>query len=240
MFCLNMLAIALELARGRTRPTRTWPRKFFEHFVYIAHAMSDMGGEGIELWDEEDGFFYDVLHLPGGDIQPLKVRSLVGLIPLFAVEVLEPDNRGQAAAASSAACSGSCGTGPTSGTTSSRQETAGWPDALPALPRERASDCAASCGYMLDEAEFLSPHGIRALSRYHRDHPYVFRVDGREHRVDYEPAESTTGLFGGNSNWRGPDLVPDELPADRGAPAVRPLLRRRASRWSSRRARARR
>src|SRR6266849_1803487 len=158
MYCLNMLAISIELARDNPAYEDV-ASKFFEHFVYISRAMSHMGHEGIELWNEEDGFFYDVLHTPAGGV-PMKVRSLVGLVPLFSVQVIEPE------------------------------------------------DLERVLSYMLDEREFLSPHGIRALSQYHRDHPYVLGVNGMEHRVDYEPAESSTGLFGGNSNWRGPIWFP--------------------------------
>ena len=207
MYCLNMLAIALELAEDNPA-YEDMASKFFEHFVYIAHAMNDIGGEGIELWDEEDGFFYDVLHMPDGAVMPLKVRSLVGLIPLFAV-------RGPRAGERRARCR-------------SFQRRMKWFLREPArAPRPLRDGSAARTAksrrllslvsgerlrrvlrYMLDEAEFLSPYGIRALSRYHKDHPYVLQVDGAEHRVDYEPAESTTGLFGGNSNWRGPIWFP--------------------------------
>jgi len=205
MFCLNMLAIALELARENPA-YEDMASKFLEHFVYIAHAMGDMGGEGIELWDETDGFFYDVLHTPSGDAVPIRVRSLVGLVPLFAVQVLEPENL--------------------AGLSQFERRMLWFLRNRPHLrehfvaqetPEGEARRLLALVsgdrlrrvlGYMLDEAEFLSPHGIRALSRYHKAHPYVFRLDGHEHRVDYEPAESTTGLFGGNSNWRGPVWFP--------------------------------
>jgi len=204
-FCLNMLAIALELAEDDPA-YEDMASKFFEHFVYIAHAMSDMGGEGIELWNEADGFFYDVLHMPDGTVTPLKVRSLVGLTPLFAVQVIEPSNVAHLP---------------------QFQRRMQWflrnrPQLRDHVVRHEGEDGAPRyllslvsgrrlrrvLGYMLDEAEFLAPHGIRALSRYHRDHPYVLHFDGTEHRVDYEPAESTTGLFGGNSNWRGPVWFP--------------------------------
>jgi hypothetical protein len=204
MFCLNMLAIALELARENPA-YEDMASKFFEHFVYIAHAMSSMGAEEIELWNEEDGFFYDVLHTPDGTT-PLKVRSMVGLVPLFAVQVLEPENL----------------TGlpnfqrrmmwflrnrPDLRNHVIRQDTAaGHTRRL--LSLVSGDRLRRVLRYMLDEAEFLSPYGIRALSRYHRDHPYVLQMNGQEHRVDYEPAESTTGLFGGNSNWRGPIWFP--------------------------------
>ena len=165
-----------------------------------------MGGEEIQLWNEEDGFFYDVIHLPDGSLQPLKVRSVVGLIPLFAVETIEPEMESYL---------------------SSFWRRMKWfirnrpelrnhiiPQVRPdgktrrLLSLVNGERLARVLRYMLDGSEFLSPHGIRALSRYHLDHPYVFSSDGREYRVDYEPAESSTGLFGGNSNWRGPIWFP--------------------------------
>jgi hypothetical protein len=205
MYCLNMLAIALELAR-EDPAYEDVASKFWEHFVYIAYAMNNLGDEGIELWDEADGFYYDVLHLPDGQHFPLKVRSMVGLIPLFAVETLEPellarlpgfkrrlewfiDNRPDLTR--NLAC----------------MRTPGHEEQrlLSIVDRDRLRRVLR---YMLDEEEFLSPYGIRALSRVHRDHPYTLSVNGMEHRVDYEPAESSTGLFGGNSNWRGPIWFP--------------------------------
>jgi hypothetical protein len=205
MYCLNMLAISLELAK-ENRAYEGVASKFFEHFVYICRAMSNLGDEGLALWSREDGFFHDVLHLPDGRHFPLKVRSLVGLIPLFAVETLESEvvdrlprfkkrmqwfleNRPEFA---------------------SHVESRTGPDGglcrfLSLVNGERLRSVL---GYMLDEEEFLSPHGVRSLSRVHRDRPYVLGLNGTEHRVDYVPAESTTGLFGGNSNWRGPVWLP--------------------------------
>ena len=204
MYCLNMLTIALELARDN-RAYEDVASKFFEHFVYICRAMNNIGGEKIELWDREDGFFYDVLHLPSGVTTHMKVRSMVGLIPLFAVETLDSDlvdslprfkhrmqwfieNRPDFAQHLE--------------TQSQDGEVRRF---LSLVNRDRLKSVLR---YMLDEEEFLSPYGIRALSRYHKDHPYVVSVLGQEHRVDYEPAESGTGLFGGNSNWRGPVWFP--------------------------------
>ncbi|HSE57676.1 MAG TPA: glucosidase [Nitrospiraceae bacterium] len=204
MYCLNMLAIALELARDN-RAYEDVASKFFEHFVYICRAMNNIGGEKIELWNKEDGFFYDVLHLPDGRTLPLKVRSMVGLIPLFAVETLDSDlidqlprfkhrmqwfmeNRPDFASH-----------------VETQSEDGGVRRFLSLVNRTRLKKVLL---YMLDEQEFLSPHGVRALSQYHRAQPYVFSMMGMEHRVDYEPAESTTGLFGGNSNWRGPVWLP--------------------------------
>jgi len=205
MYTLNLLAIATELAR-HDPAYEDVASKFWEHFIYIAHAMTNRGNDGIELWNEEDGFFYDVLHLPDGSRRPLKVRSMVGLIPLFAVETLEPellerltgfrrrlewfiDNRPDLT--SNVACMRTPGRG-------ERR----------LLSIVNADQLRSVLRVMLDEREFLSPYGIRALSRAHKDHPYVLQVNGHEHRVDYEPAESSTGLFGGNSNWRGPIWFP--------------------------------
>jgi len=204
MYCLNMLTIALELARDN-RAYEDVASKFFEHFVYICRAMNNIGGETIELWDREDGFFYDVLHLPNGATTHMKIRSMVGLIPLFAVETLDSElidslprfkhrmqwfieNRPDFAQHLE--------------TQSQDGEVRRF---LSLVNRDRLRSVLR---YMLDEEEFLSPYGIRALSRYHKDHPYVMSVMGHEHRVDYEPAESGTGLFGGNSNWRGPIWFP--------------------------------
>ncbi len=204
MYCLNMLAIALELARENTAYEDV-ASKFFEHFVYISRAMNNLGGRGIELWNPQDGFYYDVLTLPDGRNMQLKIRSMVGLIPLFAVETLQPES-----------------IDPLPGFKrrmqwflENRQELSEYVEiqSTPAGPRRFMSlvnrdRLQLVLRYMLDEEEFLSPYGIRALSRYHRDHPYVLEVQGREYRVEYEPAESRTALFGGNSNWRGPVWFP--------------------------------
>ena len=203
MFCLNMLAMALELAR-ESPAYEDVASKFFEHFVYIAHAMDDRGGEGMRLWNDEDGFFYDVLRCPSGWRVPLKVRSMVGLIPLFAVETLDAeiidklpgfkrrmqwfiDNRPEFREHLQV----------------DGQQRGRW--LLSIVNREQLPQVLR---YMLDEAEFFSPYGIRAVSRHHQENPYVFSLDGHQHRVDYEPAESSTSLFGGNSNWRGPIWFP--------------------------------
>jgi mannosylglycerate hydrolase MGH1-like protein len=204
-YCLNMLAIALELA-GEDRSYEDVASKFFEHFAWIAEAMNNLGGEGIELWDEEDGFYYDVLHLPNGSKSQLKVRSLVGLIPLFAVETLDSEllnrmpgfrKRMDWFLQNRPAMQRHVATGKSS---SGAERIL-----LSVLDRSRLRRVLTR---MLDEAEFLSPHGIRSLSAYHREHPYLLPVDGVMYQVDYEPAESTTGLFGGNSNWRGPVWFP--------------------------------
>jgi len=205
MYCLNMLAIALELARENPA-YEGMASKFFEHFVYIAHAMNDLGGEGISLWDEQDGFYYDVLHLPDGEHFPLRVRSMVGLIPLYAVETLEPDildtlpgfkRRMQWFIDNKPELREHIRTTPGSG--------GGTRYLLSIVDCERLPKVLR---YMLDESEFLSEYGIRALSRVHHDNPFMLEANGMSHRVDYEPAESSTGLFGGNSNWRGPIWFP--------------------------------
>jgi hypothetical protein len=205
MYCLNMLAIALELAK-EDPAYEDVASKFFEHFVYIAQAISNLGGEGISLWDDQDGFFYDVLHFPSGAHEFLKIRSMVGLIPLLAVETLEPEVVDKLPGF--------------------KRRMQWFLDNAPHVPghiemTERSAhgvrrllslvnrnQLTSVLRYMLDEAEFFSPYGIRALSRVHREHPYVMHVNSHEYRVDYEPAESSTGLFGGNSNWRGPVWFP--------------------------------
>jgi hypothetical protein len=204
MYCLNMLAIALELARENP-VYEDVASKFFEHFVYICDAINNLGGAGIELWNIEDGFYYDVLNMTNGKRLPIKVRSMVGLIPLYAVETLDPaivdslagfKRRMQWFIENRPSLSEHIET---------KSTDEGPQRFLSLVNRHRLKRVLH---YMLDENEFLSPYGIRAVSRYHRDHPYTLKVDGMEYRVDYEPAESSTGLFGGNSNWRGPVWFP--------------------------------
>lgn len=206
MFCLDMLTIALELALDNPVYAEL-ACKFFEHFIYIAGAMDRIGINDDELWDEEDGFYYDVLSLPGGRSRRIKVRSMVGLIPLFASAVFSADevleklptfkervlhfveeNATLMSQISNPAEPGVAGR-----------------SLLSPVNKKKLQRILAR---MLDEAEFLSPYGIRALSHYHKEHPYIFTVDNHVYRVDYEPAESSTGLFGGNSNWRGPVWMP--------------------------------
>jgi len=205
MFCLIMLDMSLELAM-EDPAYEDCASKFFEHFVYIAHAMNDLGGLGIELWDEKDGFYYDVLHMENGFHYPLKVRSMVGLIPLFPVTTLEPEmvnklpgfkRRMQWFIDHSPELAGHIDM--------SQQTKDGPRRLLSIVNRERL---VRVLRYMLDESEFLSPHGVRALSKFHQEHPYTLHLDGYTHTVDYEPAESTTAMFGGNSNWRGPVWFP--------------------------------
>src|SRR6185503_10650965 len=204
-YCATMLSMALELAT-EDPAYEDVASKFFEHFVAIADAINTVGVTG--LWDERDGFYYDKLHLDA-QLIPVRVRSLVGLIPLLACENIEweslerlpgfkrrmqwfLDNRPEMAAH-------------TSYMETRDVEGDGKDDhtrRLLAIPtRERLEKVLQ---YVLDESEFLSPHGIRSVSRVHRESPAVFRLNDTEYRVDYEPAESRTGLFGGNSNWRGP------------------------------------
>jgi hypothetical protein len=204
MYCLNMMKIAIELATMVDPLYEDVASKFFEHFLYIAHAMNEMGDGG--LWDETDGFFYDSLHLPDGTLLRMRVRSMVGLIPLFAVDTMEqetidklpgfrrrmewftthrPDLCGNLASLSR------------QGVEQRRL--------LSVVTRARLVRITER---MLAEAEFLSPYGIRSLSKFHDANPYKMHVNGQEYRVDYEPAESRTGLFGGNSNWRGPVWFP--------------------------------
>jgi hypothetical protein len=201
MYCLNLLAIAMELASGDAAYEDV-ASKFWEHFLYIANAMNHLGSDGAGMWDERDGFFYDVLNMPDGGHLPLKVRSIVGLIPLFAVETLEPGICDRLEGfmrrlnwfvahrqdlTRNVACTHAPGEG-----------------ARRLLSIVDSEQLRRILRVMLDEGEFLSPYGIRAVSQVHREHPYVLRANGSEYRVDYEPGESSTGLFGGNSNWRGP------------------------------------
>jgi hypothetical protein len=205
MYSLNMLAIALELAKDDPAYEDV-ASKFFEHFVYIAHAMNDIGIGGRALWNNEDGFYYDVLHLPNGEEHFLKIRSMVGLIPLFAVETLEPEivdrlpdfkRRMQWFVENH--------TDMPEHIEMTQRSALGVRRLLSLVNRKQLKRILCR---MLDETEFLSPYGVRALSRYHLDHPYEVIVNGHVNRVSYEPAESTSGLFGGNSNWRGPVWFP--------------------------------
>jgi hypothetical protein len=205
MYCLNLLRIALELAREDSAYEDV-ASKFWEHFLYIAEAINHLGDDGVGMWDEEDGFFYDALHMPDGRHMPLKVRSIVGLIPLFAVETLEPRlidqfpgfrRRMQWFIENRPDLTYNVASMEVPGKGERRLLSIVDPDQLRRILKRT-----------LDEDEFLSPHGIRSVSRVHRDHPYVLQCDGAEHSVNYEPAESRTELFGGNSNWRGPVWFP--------------------------------
>jgi len=205
LFCQNMIEIAIELAT-HDRIYEELGAKFVDHFFWIAAAMNRPGEEG--MWDEEDGFYYDVLRLPDGSARRLKVRSMVGLLPLCAATIIEPWQREQVSQAMVV----------------TYERMRQMPELLkfihPTGPGHRGVEDRGISALlnperlrrvltkMLDEQEFLSPFGIRSLSKYHQEQPYVLHVDGQEHRVDYAPAESTTGAFGGNSNWRGPIWFP--------------------------------
>jgi hypothetical protein len=204
LFCQNMIEISAELAWHRPAYADMC-LKFCEHFLWIATALIHAGGD-VGMWDEEDGFFYDVLRLPDGRAQRLKVRSMVGLLPLCAVTSFDatilsryPDMQARFRRFLNA-----------------RQEIKAFihdPTKLGYAGRRLASvldepKLRRVLARMLDENEFLSPHGIRALSRHHAEQPYVFNVDGHDYRVSYLPAESDSGMFGGNSNWRGPIWTP--------------------------------
>jgi hypothetical protein len=196
MYSLNLLAIAMELAEDDPAYEDV-ASKFWEHFLYIANAMTHLGNDGVGMWDKIDGFFYDF---------PMRIRSMVGLIPLFAVETLEPrlmaklpgfkrrmdwfiQNRKDLSA----------------NVASMRVKGMGERQLLAIV---KAGELRSILRYVLDENEFFSPYGIRALSREHKECPFVVEVGDQEYRVDYEPGESSTGLFGGNSNWRGPIWFP--------------------------------
>jgi hypothetical protein len=205
MYSLNLLRIAAELTSNNVAYADI-ASKFFEHFIYIVGAMSNLGQNNEGLWDEEDGFFYDQLRSPDNSIQKMKIRSIVGLIPLFATEVLDDsamiespifkdrmkwftDNRPDLAALVSRW----------------NEKNAQGKHLLSLLRGYRMKSLLR---YMLDENEFLSDHGIRSVSKYHLNNPYQVVVDGHEFSVKYTPAESDSGLFGGNSNWRGPVWIP--------------------------------
>jgi len=205
MYCLNMLTIALELAK--TDPSyEDMASKFFEHFLYISDAINYEIGDKIPLWDEEDGFYYDLLTLPNGTHYRLKARSMVGIIPLFAVATLSPEQLGQFKGFNKRL----------EWFLNNRKDLCEKiaPMGLPGNEGRRllaimnGDRLKRVLSKLLDEKEFLSPYGIRSLSKYHEDHPYALRLDSHEYTVNYEPGESSTRLFGGNSNWRGPIWFP--------------------------------
>jgi hypothetical protein len=207
MFCLDMLAMAMELAR-EDPSYEDIASKFFEHFVYIAQAMNDMGGDGIGLWDDKDGFYYDVLHLGQSTVLPMKVRSMVGLIPLFAIETFEPEDLARVPSF----CKRMQWFLDHNPDVREHVDTTqlspdGKPRVLLTIANRKKFERIYK--YLLDEKEFLAPNGLRALSKFHKDNPFVLSVAGHPPQsVDYEPAESTSNLFGGNSNWRGPIWFP--------------------------------
>jgi hypothetical protein len=205
MYSLDMMAIALELA-DEDPAYEDVASKFWEHFIYIARAMNHMGDDGLSLWNEEDGFFYDVLHSSDGSSMPLRVRSMVGLMPLYAVQTMSPElldampafkRRLEWFITNRSDLIGNMACMRTRGKKQRRLFSVATRPQLERILK-----------VMLDENEFLSAHGIRALSAYHREHPYMLELDGQSHVVNYEPAESSAGLFGGNSNWRGPIWFP--------------------------------
>jgi hypothetical protein len=205
MYSLNLMRIALELALHNP-VYEDIATKFFEHFLYIAQAMTNMAETGRGLWDQQDSFFYDVLHLHDDRVVPLKVRSMVGLIPLFAVETLEPDLL-RKLPGFDRRLNWFLDYRPDLAQLVSRWTKPGFGERrLLSLLRGHRMKCLLR--RMLDETEFLSDYGVRALSRHHLEHPYVFSDFGRELSVSYQPAESDSGLFGGNSNWRGPVWFP--------------------------------
>ena len=206
-YCLCMLEIAVILTEHDPVYEEVSFR-FLEHWAWITYAMDRIGENRDEMWDTQEGFFYDLLHFPNGDAQRLKIRSMVGLLPLCAATVFEP------------------------GTLTSHPRIIALVELFrkrhPEVIKQIAPDSASFIGYaerrlatvcnkqklerilgyMLDEDEFLSPYGLRSLSKYHRDHPFVLHFGGQEFKVEYLPAESNTGMFGGNSNWRGPIWLP--------------------------------
>jgi len=205
MYSLNLMRIALELAR-HNNVYEDIATKFFQHFLHIVEALNNIGEGGVGLWDEQDEFYYDVLNLPDGAMKPLKVRSMVGLIPLFAVETIEPSLL-EELPKFAARLNWLLENRPDLAKLVSRWSEPGIGDRrLLSIPRGHRMKRLLR--RMLDETEFLSEFGVRAISRHHLEHPYEFRADGTALSVGYQPAESASGLFGGNSNWRGPIWMP--------------------------------
>jgi hypothetical protein len=201
-FSQNMLELAVEIA-SHDPSYDDLAAKFMDHVIWISRAVSHVGADG--LWDEEDGFFYDVLRLPDGSATRLKVRSIVGLLPLCATSLTEPWDRQQVPSVMKLF----------------EERTRRMPEVLSNIFMGRRGHADRGImalvtperlrrvlAYMLDENEFLGAHGIRALSRCHLEHPYVINVEGREYKVKYVPGDSDSGMFGGNSNWRGPIWMP--------------------------------
>lgn len=204
MFCLNMLRISVEISL-HDPVYQDMASKFLEHFLYIAGSLNEMG-KGVSLWDDEDNFYYDLLHMPNGYSFPLKIRSMVGIIPLFAIETIDQDTLDRLPVF---------------------KRRVAWildnkPDLAELISRwhekgkKNTRILSLTRGYrmsnvlkrVLDQSEFLSEYGIRALSKFHEKNPYEFDYDGKKYTVNYTPGESTTALFGGNSNWRGPIWFP--------------------------------
>jgi hypothetical protein len=206
LYCAVMLQIALELAHHRSKAYEDIASKFFEHYIAVIDAINSVGGSG--LWDEEEGFYFDKLDHDDGRSISLKVRSMVGIAPLFAVCIMQRDtiaglkdfekrkkwfltNKEELSEYVSTA---KCGNEKVNGSE--------W---IAIAPRDRFQRVLQR---VLDESEFLSPHGIRALSRHHHDNPFEVELEGQRLRVRYTPAEGDSGMFGGNSNWRGPVWFP--------------------------------
>ena len=206
MYCLNLMSIALELARTN-KAYEDVATKFFEHFMYIAQAMNHMGGEKLELWSEKDEFFYDVLQVPNSHPFKLRIKSMVGLIPLFAVETIDPEVL-EELPQFKRRMDWFLEHRPEMANLVSRWEVKGAGGKRHLIALLRGHRMKRLLKHMLNEDEFLSPGGIRGLSREHADNPYILHVGNEEFRVDYEPGDSRTGLFGGNSNWRGPVWMP--------------------------------
>jgi hypothetical protein len=208
LFSQNMLEMASELA-VHDSSYEEMIVKFSQHFLFIADAMNRKGRDG--MWDEEDGFYYDLLRLPDGRAEKLKVRSLVGLLPLCATSILEKEQRDKVPNAMATI----------------RENQRRMPELMNSIHPTGPGNFGVNergilalvtpdrlrriLSRMLDENEFFGPHGIRSISKFHKDNPYKFYVNGQEFRVDYLPAESNTGMFGGNSNWRGPVWMPINL-----------------------------
>ena len=206
LYCQNMVQIAIELARHDRRYLEH-AQTMLEHYAWIAAATNHVGADGASMWDDEDGFFYDVLRRPDGSSIRLKVRSLVGLMPLVAATVLDPEVRSEfPELAEGAEQFLSRHPAVAAAMPGQRHQTRGDGPALFAMFDE--ARLRRILARMLDEEEFLGPHGIRSVSRWHAENPFVMHVDGRRYSVDYLPAESDTGMFGGNSNWRGPVWFP--------------------------------
>jgi hypothetical protein len=206
-YCQNMLDIALILCDYDSM-YEDIAFKFIQHFMWISYAMDRIGEHQDEMWDEQDGFFYDVLRLPNGQSMRLKIRSMVGLLPLCASTVVEAETATRfPKLAEMVALFRKRHPELVAHIAPTEQGFVGYKGRR-LLSILNKAELRRVLAYMLDENEFLGPHGVRSLSRYHLDHPFVFRVAGHEYKVEYLPAESNTGMFGGNSNWRGPVWMP--------------------------------
>jgi len=204
-YCLNMLGMAMELAQTNS-VYEDIASKFFEHFVSITNAINNFGGNG--LWDAEDGFYYDRVAQTSGNQIPLKIRSIVGLMPMIAVAVAPGETISRLPSFKKRMTWFMHNRPELALHISELNELEAHATATRMLAIPSRDQLVRMLGYMLDENEFLSPYGIRSVSRFHKDHPYILKWDCEDLRVDYSPGDSTTGLFGGNSNWRGPIWMP--------------------------------